>query len=261
MMDGAKLRQVTLEVVAERTKMNNANALHTKSALADIMTRLFPPPRQADLDQQQAILTFWHDLLVGGFMAFGLDVNNCDTDKCHLTERGRTALKHLSRDPLNPDGYLEHLCQRAKLSPIATSYIEEALKTYGSHCWKATAVMVGAASERLALDVRDAIVAKMISLSVQPPTALTTWPIKTVLTAINNELAPRTNTMPKKLAEAFAVNWPTMTHQIRVARNDAGHPTDTDPVSPDAVQGSMLMFPDVAATATDLIAWVAAHYA
>lgn len=126
MMDGAKLRQVTLEVVAERTKMNNANALHTKSALADIMTRLFPPPRQADLDQQQAILTFWHDLLVGGFMAFGLDVNNCDTDKCHLTERGRTALKHLSRDPLNPDGYLEHLCQRAKLSPIATSYIEEA---------------------------------------------------------------------------------------------------------------------------------------
>ncbi len=42
-------------------------------------------------------------------MAFGSDINNPDTDRCHLTAHGREALKHLSRDPLNPDGYLEHL--------------------------------------------------------------------------------------------------------------------------------------------------------
>ncbi len=74
---------------------------------------------------------------------------------------------------------------------MAFSYIEEALKTYGANCWKATAAMVGAASERLVLDVRDAIVNKMVLLSQTPTPALTDWKIKTILGAISGELTPR----------------------------------------------------------------------
>ena len=112
-MDGTKLAQVTLEVVAERAKMNNANALHTKSALAEIMTRLFPPPRQADLDQQQAILTFWHDLLVGGFMAFGLDVSNCETDRCHLDSVPEVLRRPFSGSRLEPESLAPRPSPRA----------------------------------------------------------------------------------------------------------------------------------------------------
>jgi hypothetical protein len=260
-MDGATLRKLILEVIAERSKVNNQNAVATNDTLGEVRKRLYPgPARTTNLELEQAALTIWHDLLIGGYMAFGIDLNNCDPGWCHLTERGRQALKHLSRDPLNPDGYLEYLRQRAKLSPIALSYVEEALKTYAAGCWKATVVMIGAAAERLALDLREAILAKMHSLGKKPSAQLNDWKVKTFLAAIDKVLSPRRKDMPSKLAQRFEVNWLALASQIRIARNEAGHPTDTDPVSPESVQGAMLQFPELAATTTDLIEWVANSY-
>jgi hypothetical protein len=98
---------------------------------------------------QKAILTYWHGLVCSGQIGWGRDVDQAGPPWWHLTERGRETLRHASRDPMNPDGYMKYLQQSGALDPIAGSYIEEALKTYGASCFKATAVMVGGATERM----------------------------------------------------------------------------------------------------------------
>lgn len=63
-----------------------------------------------------------------------------------------------TRDPANPDGYLLHLCTMAGIGLVTESDISESLQTFNSGCFKATAVMVGAAAESVVLEIRDTLV-------------------------------------------------------------------------------------------------------
>jgi len=58
---------------------------------------------------------------------------------------GEFGLKHLSRDPANPDGYLNQ-AQLANINEISLSYLKKALNTYKSNSFKAASVMIGAAA-------------------------------------------------------------------------------------------------------------------
>ncbi|MDQ5853872.1 MAG: hypothetical protein M3380_17765 [Chloroflexota bacterium] len=131
-------------------------------------------------EAEQMLLTFWHDLFRTGHIAWGYDLDNAGPPFCHLTERGRKALIHLSRDPMNPDGYLAYLKSQVELSDIPRSYIMEALQTYSADCYKATAVMVGGAAESIALELRDTLVDRMTPLGHVVPKPLKDWRIKTV---------------------------------------------------------------------------------
>jgi len=102
----------------------------------------------------------------------------------HLTALGRQALALRSRDPANPDGYLAHLRARAAVGPVTDSYITEPLNTFNAACFKATAVMVGAAAESLALGVRDALIARLQVLGKSVPPALSDWRVKRVLASL-----------------------------------------------------------------------------
>jgi hypothetical protein len=208
----------------------------------------------------QAILTCWHDLMRTGLIAWGHDLMNLDPPNCHLTERGRAVLKHLSRDPSNPDGYLEHLRSRAALSPMAAGYVDEALQAYQSACFKAAAVMIGAASECLVLELRDALVTKLKALGKTPPKKLEGWQVKQVLDALQQLIQAAAGGMPAKLREAFGANWPAFVQQIRAARNDAGHPSSIDPITPETVHAALLIFPELAGLAAELKTWVVDSY-
>jgi hypothetical protein len=248
MADGVTIRRVLLEVMQA-----NANNLQSRSVLEEAARQLRGVPHQA-------ILTVFGDFFRTGHVAWGYNISNPDPPFMHITEQGRRALAHLSRDPFNTDGYLAHLDGAAQISPIARSYVEEALRTWVADCHKASAVMIGAASERLILDVRDALVARMQSLGQAPSNDLTDWRIGRVLRAIDALLDPRRNTMPGQLREAFDAFWSAFTGQIRLARNDAGHPVSIDPVTQERVHASLLIFPELAALATGLADWISANY-
>jgi hypothetical protein len=193
-------------------------------------------------------------------LAWGRDVENYRFDSVHLTQAGRETLKHLSRDPANRGGYMEYLKQAAPLSPVASSYLEEALSTYAANCYKATAVMIGGAAERMALDLRDALEVRIKALGRPVPKKLQDWRAKIVLDAIALELAPHKASMPGDLGERFDAHWPSFTHQIRSARNEAGHPSRIDPVTAELVHGNLLIFPELARMVAQLIAWIAVGY-
>ena len=74
--------------------------------------------------------------------------------------------------------------------------------------------MIGAAAERMVLDLRDALVARMVQLGKTTPRPLADWRIKTVFDAIARELETHRADMPVKLAEAFTAYWSGFVQQL-----------------------------------------------
>jgi hypothetical protein len=214
--------------------------------------------------QQELLLTAWYDLFREGILSWGVDLNgkNSEFPFCHFTDRGHRFLNNASRDPRNLRGYMAYLDKLTTVDPIARSYIEEALHTFQNECWKATAVMAGGAAERLALLVRDTLVArldatnKMAALNQGTRDNLRNWRISRVLDAIERVLDPYTPNMPQGLQEAYTTFWSQFSGQARLVRNDAGHPKSVDPVDEPTVHGVLLMFPTHAKLAADLVAWM-----
>ncbi len=249
-MDGAKIRTVLLTVIHERSRQG---MFQTGPILHDAEERL---GISRDLVSQQALLTFWHDLVRTGYIAWGYNTDNPDPPFCHLTEQGRTALAHLSRDPMNRDGYLAYLAEHVTLHNVPQSYITEALETYRASCYKATAVMVGCAAESIVLRLRDTLVDRLKELGTPPPKSLNDRNIKQVLEAIRNVLEAKKKAMPWTLGEAFESHWSSFTGQIRITRNEAGHPSSVEVITPEQVHASLLIFPELAKLTCDLDAWI-----
>jgi hypothetical protein len=241
-----------LEVIA-----NASFGLQHGSVLTEVAKRLKVGNKDKAL--QEAILTYFHDLMRSGQIAWGRDLMNYGPPSFHVTERGRRTLEHLSRDPMNPDGYMHYLRQVASIDPIAWSYIEEALQTYANNCYKATAIMVGGAVERLLLDLRDVMVARLKGAG-HTNKKLNSWKVKEVFDAVMQELKARKKQMPNALAESFEYNWPSFMQQIRAGRNEVGHPSSIDPVTPEVVHGTLLIFPELAKLILQLKSWVAKNY-
>jgi hypothetical protein len=251
------IRRMLLEIVAEKDayirKDRSNGSLQQGSILQELQKRV---GYSQSIEMQQAILTLWYDLFRNGILSWGFNLSNTDPPHCHVTAHGQRILENLSRDPGNPDGYMAFLKKIANPNLITLSYIEEALRTYNSICFKASAVMVGAASESLVLAVQDSIIKKMNGLGVTKPRDLEDWRMKRILSGIETVIKQRKQDISNTLFESFEAYWPAFTHQIRTARNESGHPSSINPVTPDNVHASLLIFPELAKLADNLIDWI-----
>jgi hypothetical protein len=121
-------------------------------------------------------------------------------------------------------------------------------------------MMVGAAVESIALDLRDAMVSKIKSLGRKVPKDLESWRIKTVLDCLQKEIIAKQNDMPLVLRETFESQWASFVHQIRIARNEAGHPKSVEPVTSEDAHAALLIFPKLAKLNGDLLSWISTSY-
>ena len=252
---GQLIRKILLEAVNEKSNLGPGR-FQQLSVLQEASTRL----NLKGIDQEQALLTYWYDLFRTGYLAWGYNLSNPDPPFCHLTDQGRRILENLSRDPANSDGYLAHISKLGTLNSVAESYLFEALKTYNSDCFKATAVMVGAATESIILELRDTLVSKMQTIKKTPQKDLQGWRIKRVLDALKKELESHKSDMSNKFAEVVDSYWPAFTQQVRTVRNEAGHPKSIEPVTLETVHASLLIFPEIFKLTVELNAWILNDY-
>src|SRR5262249_1031797 len=120
---------------------------------------------------------------------------------CHVTTEGEETLKHASRDPINQVGYLAYVDQEAPLDSITRGYVEEALNTYRACCYKATAVLIGAAVERLVFSLRDELAPRLKKRGTKPIKGLDAWQAKTALEAVAQQLRPDLASDAKKTGD------------------------------------------------------------
>lgn len=120
--------------------------------------------------------------------------------------------------------------------------------------------MVGAASESIIIELRDELVSRIASLGRTVSKELEYWMIKKVLDAFKKDIDSHKSSMPSGLKDAFDAYWPAFVQQIRINRNDAGHPSSIEPVTPESVHASLLVFPELVRLAAELRAWIQSSY-
>ncbi len=254
------MRAAIIEAVDERARrFGPSGGLQANGVLTDASAKIAGTNRRLTSDEEQALLVAFYDLFRTGHLCWGFNLANASPPFFHVSEQGRRALEHLSRDPMNPDGYRAYLAGRVTLNPIAGSYVDEALLTYNANCYRAAAVMIGAAAESLLLELRDTVDAAMKKVGRRSAN-INNSIVSRVIEAVRKELEMQRAGMPHDLREEFEAFWPAMTQQIRSARNDAGHPATLDPVTPERVHAALLMFPELADLTSRLRSWVSAHY-
>lgn len=250
-IDGFSIRQTLLQVCDEYARIG-PGYFQSGPVLNETSNRL----SIRTLEDQQALLTVWGDLFRLGVLGWGYDLSNTAPPFMHLTEVGRRTLSNLSRDPYNPAGYLAAVRPLLTTGSVALSYLEEGVNTFQAGCMKATAVMVGASAESLVLDVRDTLVARLNAIGAPVSARLTDWRVKTARDAVEAEIEARRTQLDRRLYERFSAYWVAVSDQMRLARNDAGHPVSTDPVTHETVHAALLLFPEFAGLVRDLNAWV-----
>lgn len=253
--DYESMRKVLLQIVSKYAGGSSLQPVVVLREASEILKI------HGDVGKEQALLTLWYDLFRNGQVAWGYDISNPEPPFCHVTAQGRRALENMSRDPANPDGYIQYLSQACTLNLVAQSYVSEALKAYNSDCFRAAAVMIGAAAESIVLELRDNLAAKMKNLGQTPPPNLVDWRIKQVFDGLTSLLDSRKNLMERRLKESYESFWQAFGGQLRMTRNEAGHPRSVDPVTWETAHASLLVFPELARLASELNAWVSTSYA
>lgn len=246
----ALLAEIESQKPGGRAHMPNLQQSGILNAVAKQLGANFNP------SLEEAILTQWDDLFRTGLLSWGLNISNPGPPFFHVTERGHQALQNLSRDPANPAGYLRHLAASATIGAVALSYLTEGLECYVAGLFKAAAVMVGGAAERIILDVRDVVMERLTSLGKSVSPKMEDWRIRIVSNELQSFFEEHAPLFDTQLRESFEAYWSAFTQQIRAARNDSGHPTSIDPVTADTVHASLLIFPELAKLADRLSQWV-----
>ena len=243
------LRETLLQIVEDQQPRDAfSSSLQQDTVLGEARRRL---PDVSD----DAILTQWGELFRTGLLAWGMNLSNPNPPYFHATGLGKRALANATRDPSNPAGYFRHLDGFVSLSPTTESYLREGLECYVAGRTKAAAVMVGAATESIVIDLRDTIVLHMKSNGQEPKSKITAWQIKSIIDGLNAYVMSRTPPMDAQLADEYKANWYSFSHYIRMVRNEAGHPTSVDPITDDQVHAALLMFPNLANLAQKISKW------
>lgn len=253
------IREVLLTEIKAQQPTGYASQSLQQSSVLDAAARKLGANHNPDFEQ--AVLTQWSELFRSGLLAWGLNLANPNPPFFHLTERGLQALQNVTRDPSNPAGYLRHLASVATVEPVALSYLTEGLECYVAGLFKAAAVMVGGAAESVILELRNLTVQKLTALKQPVPKAMEDWRIRTVSEALAKFFEGHAPKFPRELREPFEAYWSAFAQQIRATRNDAGHPVSVDPVTPDTVHASLLIFPELARLANNLSRWVSSDLA
>lgn len=255
----ASIREILLNAIKNhKTDRYGGGSLNQTGILEAIAQTL---REQKIACSDEALLTEWYDLFRTGLLAWGMNLSNPNPPWFHLTDRGHQALQQVTRDPNNPAGYLRHLASVATISPITSSYITEGLNCYVDGRFKAAAVMTGAAAESVVLELREAVEMKLKAARKPIPQALTDWKVKTITDALAKVFDGIDRKQHRELRERYEAYWSAFSHQIRTVRNDAGHPASIDPVTPDTIHASLLIFPELARLASELQHWIRDHLA
>ncbi len=249
-----EIRQAMLEVISQlEPRSATDSSLQQGTVFVQLKDRF---GRHNGSEFERLVLEEWYRLFNTGYLSWGHDFSNPSPPFCHVTRQGKVALESLSRDPANPAGYRAYLQSKAKLNDVAASYLEEGLNCYVGGHFKASAVMLGAAAESIVLGVRDRLVQRLTDIGQPIPNKLTDWRIKTVLDEFQCFVETKRAMLPRSLKDEFFSFWPAFTQHIRAARNEAGHPANVDPVSPETAHASFLMFPLLACLSEQMERWI-----
>lgn len=164
-----------------------------------------------------------------------------------ITQKGRELLEHKGATPHNKSRYMDAVnsCVHSP-DDVVLSYLDEAVESWRSGLYRASAVMLGCACEKLILLLAEAIAnSKWQPHASQMKKKLSSRifisklfkHILDALIAGNKQKA-----LPRSVSDAYDRRLSAIFDHARVLRNQAGHPTGSKITVGDAEAG-LLLFP------------------
>jgi hypothetical protein len=186
-------------------------------------TRLHP------FDAELVRDVFW-DLFRQGFITLGMNNSNENWPFFRLSHFGEKALQTQSPYRFHDTNSFMTMLRREvpDISPEATIYIGEAVAALYAGCLLACCVMIGVAAEAEFLRLVDVAAANGVHgakfSSVQKHQT-----IRRKIAAFQGCLRPMISTFPQDATEDLDTNFLAVQSVLRIARNEAGHPTGATP--------------------------------
>jgi hypothetical protein len=183
----------------------------------------------------------------------------------NVTERGREWFDGAEPLPEDAKGYMDFLRQLVPTrDPVIDQYIVEALVAFEHESYFATAVMVGAASEKAIYLLATSL---LVALMPSPKRARLEGLMKkrslnllleNVRETIGAACSGNPPPIPYAASEGAAAHLPSLFEAIRTQRNDAVHPMN-GMVSAPSVRMLLRTFPYALSTTESLRSWCEAH--
>jgi hypothetical protein len=189
-----------------------------------------PPMPDEDKDLVRQII--WN-LIIEGIIVPGASSYQPEVNFLTLSTYGRSVINDTPPAPYDPDGYLRHLTSSLPaLDPIVLVYVKESLYTFLRGNLFSSVVMLGVASEQLILLLIDSYLSA-ISNSERRGKARKKIgddrPIFTQFEGLRREFEPIKGQLRRDVSASIDIELDGIFNLLRMARNDAGHPTGLTP--------------------------------
>lgn len=213
-----------LEHAARRlAKQHGAPPLATGMAYPGAHTQLHP-------NNSSLVLEVVWDLFRQGFITLGLNDANPGWPWLRLSRFGRHALLTTSPYRFHDTNSFLRLVKTdiPDISPEAVTYLEEAVAAFYADCLLACCVMLGVAAEAEFLRLVDVASSSAVHGEKFAPVKKLTF-VRQKLTNFQDLLKPLIPALPKNSTEDLEINFMAIQSVLRIARNDAGHPSGVQP--------------------------------
>ena len=227
--------------------------------------RSFSADGRAHLERGEYALiheVIW-SFIIQGILVPGFDDDNANWPFLRLTAYGQRCIEAHQILPHDPDGYLRDFQHAApSADPVVQEYLTEALQCFLRDLHRASAVMLGAASEKailLLIETYAESIAdpnKKAQLKGHIEKAQSIFRKYEVFEKGFANIKPQ---MPKMLTESTESLLRGVFDLIRNSRNDAGHPASGILVSRDSNYSHLRLFIPYCQRIYELIAWFTAN--
>jgi len=156
-----------------------------------------------------------------------------------VTEYGKKVVEQEGPVPYDPAGYLEHLKLKApNISQLALEYIQEAILCFRGGAYRATAVMLGVASEEVFLNLIRGFESKYNKVIIPDKYK----PFQQIRYDFNKHFEPKKDDLPSDVKNNIEQTLNGIYDLIKKGRDDSGHPTGIE-ITRDEVLASFSVLP------------------
>lgn len=221
-MTDAEIQSRILHAICQR----NAN-LH----LAGIWSASFisGPGRRADPQRNQQNMEAVWSLIAEGLAYLDFTQPSASNWVLLPTAKGRAVVSDEDINPDSPTGYMQSLSREVPgLSEIVAGYVSEAQSAYRAGLYRASAVMLGVASEAAVLEVASALGKTLQGNEAQKYLERIDGRRTNYLPkfeAFRRKLESKKGCLPSELTDGLDLAMNSVADLLRVYRNDLGHPT------------------------------------
>ncbi len=199
-----------------------------------------PPPSQTGIayrgvaahlheDDTPLVLEVFWDLFRQGAITLGRDANQPGWPGYRLTRFGHQIAQHAPFRFHDTKAYVEMVKTYVPdISPEAVVYLEEAVAAFYADCLLGSCVMLGVAAEAEFLRLIEVAATGATHGTKFAPLSKPAF-IRHKITKFLGILKPIVHALPKDATEDLEINFQMIQSVLRIARNEAGHPTAGTP--------------------------------